>query len=343
MPKLEIIRFRFTSPLHIGNERSDYGKGNMMLQSDAITAAIYFAWNQLGCSDWIPANENDDPGFAISSLFPFTSVKDKPVYFLPRPMLTPREIDGATTNTILRKQLKKIAWVDHDVFKSLLEGKHSLPKKENILGTFQSAQAINDGNIPFVSSHVVPRAAVSRTGEEDTVIFYTERYYFRPGSGLYLMASFGNEESRSRLLTALNLLSDEGVGTDRNVGNGKFTYEIADSIYIPSRADASHGINLGLFCPASSDDLQEMLGDINTGYDFIQRGGWLSEPYNNYRKRSVYMFKPGSVFKLPSSEKTLLPVFGKAVDVKPLETLQPFSHPIWRSGKTIFYPFKLTV
>ena len=348
MPKLEVIRFHFSTPLHISNERSDYGKGTMMVHSDTLTAAIYFAWNRLGHSEWIDDDANNTNGLSVSSLFPFTTINNKFIYFLPRPFVPTVPGNNYEADTILRKQLKKISWIDWKTFQSLTEGKSTAPKAENLLGKFQSVENINPKvtdkiSNKFLVSQVVPRTAISRTGKEDTTIFYIERFYFKPHAGLYMLAGFNNDDERKKLLFAPRLLGEEGIGTDRNIGHGKFTIETGDEFEIPELKDATHGINLGLYCPSDNDELQQMLNDEHTGYDFIQRGGWLSEPYNNWRKRSIYMFKEGSCFKLPPQQKPVdrLLVYGKTHDVKPLEVHPAISHNVWRSGKSIFYPIKI--
>jgi len=69
-----IVRLFFTTPLHIGNERSDYALANFIMHSDAFMAAIFHAWSRLGWDHLIPADAQSSPGFFISSLFPFVKL-----------------------------------------------------------------------------------------------------------------------------------------------------------------------------------------------------------------------------------------------------------------------------
>ncbi|MFT4154569.1 type III-A CRISPR-associated RAMP protein Csm4 [Parafilimonas sp.] len=340
MPELDIIQLNFTTPLHIGNERADYASGHAILHSDAFTAAIFFAWDRLGFPEWIPTAENPDTGFAISSLFPYTTVSGQPVYFLPKPLILIRSLN-VLDDTSLRKKLKKVAWIDRELFTAYTQRKLlSVPVEENIVGNFQASIALKPQGA-FMESNVVPRAAVSRTGEEDTAIFYIERFYFKPHSGLYCLASFANNEIRKRFQAAIRFLGDEGIGTDRNIGNGKFEPKFGDVWPLPETGSFSYGINLGLFCPESSEQLTGMIAGEDAGYDFIKRGGWLSEPYNTWRKKNVYMFKEGSCFKMENCATfNGLPVGGKMWDVRPTETIPVITHPVWRNGRTIFIPVK---
>ena len=119
----DIIRFRFTTPLHIGNERSDYSTGGALLQSDSLYAAICHAWARLGKSDWIPSEETGNASFAISSLVPFVDYSDFASYFLPKPMLLKEAKENEQSiDTNVRKSLKKVQWVDIPVFEALAGG-----------------------------------------------------------------------------------------------------------------------------------------------------------------------------------------------------------------------------
>lgn len=332
---LSIIRFQFSTPLHIGNERSDYGNGSAYLHSDALTAAIFYAWAQLGQVDWIPKKNEESFGFTTSSLFPYTTSEAKHVYFLPKPMLHYKNEEALETN--LRKKLKKIKYVDTSIFQKMLCGE-SIPFAENgVHGIFRSLNTISEN---IIQSQIVPRVTVSRTGMEDTNIFYMERHYFTEGSGLYCLLQYDNEEFEKRVQIAIRYLGEEGIGTDRNVGNGKFIPWFGDDFVINVEDKLGLGVNLGLCCPSSKDELMLMINHKEAGYDCIKRGGWLSEPYNNWRKKNVYMLTEGSVFSMPkSSNPQPFPILGKLVNLQPTEEPAILSHPVWRSGKSLFIPF----
>ena len=76
-----------------------------------------------------------------------------------------------------------------------------------------------------------------------------------------------------------------------------------------------------------------------SSYQLIKRGGWVASPTNIdavlHRKRSVYMFTEGSVFKSDS------PLIGKVTDLQPAlweEHADMIPHPVWRDGRAIFLP-----
>jgi CRISPR type III-A-associated RAMP protein Csm4 len=128
----------------------------------------------------------------------------------------------------------------------------------------------------------------------------------------------------------LSYLADSGIGTDRTVGMGQFSFSF-DTFSIDLPEKTSHSFNLSLFCPENHGQLKELI-DNNSKYDLIKRGGWIGEPYNTFRKKSIYMFREGSVFK--TNDLTA----GKTVDLKPEKTPAKIDHPVYRVGKSLFMP-----
>jgi len=335
----ELIRYRlrFTTPLHIGNERADYASGSPTVHSDAFYAAMFFSAARLGFYELLPS---DNPAkFSISSLFPFVQQDDNILCFFPRPQFFVQKgnesiADGSAS---LRKKIKKAAFVDQTIFESLLTGGDTVPyiREENFRGAFWAAKHIQE--ITFLTSSVVPRASISRDGKEDTRIFYIERHYFSDNAGLFFLCRFENDEVRSKFEATLRFLGEEGIGTDRNVGHGKFEIASIESFRFGIVPNRNLAINLGLYCPSDKQELEEALSGDHYGYDILKRGGWLSEPYNTWRKRSVFMFKEGSCFHTGQQEATF--VLGKTVDLKPTEVQPPITHPVWRCGRTLFLSF----
>ena len=137
-------------------------------------------------------------------------------------------------------------------------------------------------------------------------------------------------------MIAINYVSESGLGTDRAVGNGRFTFE-TDTIELDVPEQTQYSVNLSLFCPNRKVQLEKLFCEI-CGYEFIIRGGWLGEPHNTYRKRSIYMFNEGSVFKkgINGIDST-----GKTVDLRPLNTPRKIENPVYRVGKSLFIPIKV--
>jgi len=367
---LTALKFHFTTPLHIGSRRADYDKSEKMIHSDTLYSAIIWAWSvlEIPIPDLLDENgkPKEDLGFTISSLFPFYQEKKKKeeekekkaIYFFPKPIAT-------LSNTVSRnqKKAKAIQYLDKAAFVETLEGEPflydiELEKEENgSIKSILTAETSNVGNFKlrgsflsndeklpkaaFMEAKVYPRVYVPRYGQEgDTEIYYIERLFFKERSGLYCLAEFDNEKIKQDVIAALRFLGDEGLGTDKHVGNGLFElnhepFTDFDDLDIQS----NHAFSLSLFCPESQAQLNSILSD-NSTFDMMKRGGWITdEGYLGFRKKSVYMFTEGSIFETDAKAK------GKTVDLKPenkyLPSEKPITHPIYRVGRSLFLPIKL--
>ncbi|WP_165155462.1 type III-A CRISPR-associated RAMP protein Csm4 [Parabacteroides sp. ZJ-118] len=329
MSSFTVYKLHFTSPLHIGDNRLDYSVSMKTIQSDTLYAAVTSCLAMLG----IPIPESGDLGCTISSLFPFYQ-KDRQaeaVYFFPKPLKNTLPLDDIR----YAKKIKKVAWLDRNYFERMIQGKALLGDKsviDDLRDEFLASQPIPE---KFIVSEVLPRVTVSRTGEEDAVPFYMDRVYYRDYSGLYFLA----QGDTSLLDKGLELLQHQGLGTDRNVGNGSFIYE-TDTLELECPDSADNVVALSLFIPENKEELAQMIGGENVAYDFVRRGGWITTPPNlTMRKNVIYAFTPASVFH---KEGTVVPFCkGTLVDLNPhVKGLDRVEHPIWRNGKAIFVPIR---
>lgn len=325
MAKFKVYKLHFTTPLHLGDERDDYSISLKTFHSDAMYAALTSCLAKIGKE--IP--EDGDLGFSISSLFPFYQKGDEnAVLFFPK-LLKQKLPDLEDISDA--KKVKKVAWLDLLNFQKLINGESLFDGNQNIESIkdeFLTNEKIDE---KFISSQVSPRVTVSRDHSEDAKPFYMDRIYFKDKSGLFFVA----HGDTSMLEVALNVLQHEGIGTDRNVGNGFFEYNKEEiELEIPQ---SDFVTNLSMFCPESEEQLSQMLNSNDVAYDFMKRGGWITtNPFNTLRKNTIHMFSPASVFKTEkvSSE---ISIKGKIVDLKPEADLG-IDHPIWRNGKSLFIP-----
>lgn len=326
-----IYKLHFTSPVHLGDARDDYGVSLKSIASDTMYAALISCLAKLG--EEIPTD--GDLGCTISSLFPFYQ-KDKEdenaVLFFPKPLK--QTLPPSKKAVEERKKIKKVAWLDASYFTKILRGEQ-LFDEQTIGGNAIQGEFMTDAPIDkdFISSQVSPRVTVSRDFSEDAKPFYMDRVAFKGYSGLFFIA----DGDVSLLEKALNLLQHEGIGTDRNVGNGYFEYS-KDSIEIDMPDAADFAMSLSSFVPESKEQLQAMLDSDNVAYDFQRRGGWITTPPNNtLRKNVIYAFTVASVFKHQCNK---VETFGRVgIDLKP--NLQMVDHSIWRCGRAIFLPIKV--
>ena len=337
MATFKIYKLHFTAPLHISDQHDDLGNSQKVIQSDTLYAALVSCLAKRGES--LP--DDGDQGFTVSSLFPYFQ-KDKdsaPVYFLPIPMQA-KQADLADVTKA--KTVKKVQWIDSSLYPSVLSGKSLFDGTDsyipyiqgNYLTTYELPEDIN-GSKEFVRSEVSQRVTLdSRIGEDDAKPFYVDKIIFRHHAGFYFIA----EGDTALLEKALQVLSMEGIGTDRNVGYGFFEYS-ADTLSIDLPDSANHQLSLSLFIPESSEQLKALMNSERVAYDFVRRGGWVtSYPYTTLRKNAIYGFLPGSVFCKDTN--TVATVIGKIADLKP-EVDLGISHHIWRNGKAIMLPINL--
>lgn len=329
--RLKIYKLHFTAPLHLGDMRDDYSVSLQTIASDTMYAALTSCLAKLGKD--IP--NGGHLGCTISSLFPFYQKEEngEAVLFFPKPLKqTLPKLDDLTK----AKSVKKVSWIDASYFMKALNGEHLFATEtdvNNVKGSFLTSA--KDFDKEFISSEVSPRVTVSRDGQEDAVPFYMDRVYFKGKSGLFFIA----DGDTTLIDKALNLLQHEGIGTDRNVGNGYFEYDTADiEIDIPNNAD--YAISLSTFIPESKEQLESLLSSENVAYDFLRRGGWITTPpHNTIRKNVIHAFCTSSVF---SKEMSGITSMGKIVDLKPELDFEPkVEHPVYRCGKSLFLPIKL--
>ena len=339
MATFKIYKLHFTSPLHIGDQHEEESISHKTISSDTLQAAVMACLAKMGVS--IP--DNGDLGFTLSSTFPYYQQRkdDAPIYFLPMPMQAtlPHLVDVSKA-----KKVKKVQWVDAALYETLLAGDRFFDNTETYIPNIQETYLTQtdilediNGSKEFTKSEVVQRVTIaSRTGQEDAKPYFVDRIVFRDWSGLYFIA-IGDT---TLLDKGLHFLSQEGIGTDRNVGYGFFEYT-TDSLNLPLSTDADHIVSLSLFIPESEEQMQLMLSSEMTAYDFVRRGGWITtHPYNTLRKNAIYGFTPGSVFKRISNDD--VPCLGKIVDLTPQVGDMTPIHKIWRNGKSIMLPIKMT-
>ena len=336
MATFKIYKLHFTSPLHIESRQGDSSVSMTTVCSDTFYAAITSCLAKRG--DQVP--DDGDLGFTVSSLFPYyqKDETDSPVFFLPMPLPLKR---ANLLDVSFAKKLKKIQWVDASIFGEMISGLNGFDTDKHvheIQGAYLTEEELKeaaDGSREFVVSEVSQRVCIkSRTGEEDAKPYFVDKILFRYHSGLYFIV----EGDTSKLEAALQMLSLEGIGTDRNVGYGFFEYSV-DTLSLETPTQANHQINLSLMIPESENQLRQMMDSDLVAYDFVRRGGWITtSPYNTLRKNAIYAFLPGSVFKNVMKDPAA-PV-GKIVNLAPNMGEMTPDHPVWRSGRSIVLPFK---
>lgn len=340
----------FVAALHLYPENADEDTGKQFLEAISLSSAFpfyggeYFFPKPMTKTQTMAGMKEDDPK---------QSKKLKKLSFLGKSYF--EDLLNGGGRGIEEAHIHDGSWVsDHtDLLPEEVKDKAEEKPEENVAETTedlaekQSAESINEieenkcpeqpeekkKEIQLPTSEVGQRVAIPLEPGQDATPFYVDRLFFSDKSGLYFLLDCKDEETLTKVKSALRLLGDMGIGTDRSIGYGQFTVTYEElPLEVPD--DTEYQLNLSLFCP-TMDELQN--GTLNdASYNLLQRGGWVSQADNpkhqTLRKSSVYMFTEGSVFS------TSQELNGKIVDLRP--KYDGFDHPVWRDGTAIFLPIQ---
>lgn len=358
--KFLVARLNMEGPLHISKGGDDFEGSGELIHSDTLKSALYVCALQLFSPDEFDF-ENYWDSFQLSSAFPYY----KEEYFFPKPFVKlPVDIPPIGGEAKKNKILKKLKYLGQGVFEQVLMGENLEVSPEQLLGNkkflSEKYQDAADKPIRILGKDLQQRVYVpkawkaeeqERDGntyliQEDLQTFYVEKLYFHQEAGLYILFQNLSSTFKPQLEALLRLLGDNGIGTDRNFGFGRFGFSSLESLELELPEQASNWTNLSLYCPdgeslQNAEINQEILA--NSAYNLLKRDGWISSPneekHNALRKRSIYMFEEGSVFQFGKKQSPLF--MGKWVNLRPVakqDTNEAVDHAIYRDGQAIFIP-----
>lgn len=338
---ISIVKMRFNRPIHISKGKVDtYESSDNIIRSDTIHAALFVSALQLYGVEEAHIIKDE---VTVSSAFPFTGE----IYWLPRPK------SFQPDNMEHRKYLKKKKFVTIDQFKKIAQG-----------GNVQIEDLLKWKDPEVWKSEITQRVLIDRVNHR-SMPFYLERMFplskyddspgrsynqisfpFHKEMGLYFIMASTNEISWIEYV--IKFLGENGIGLQKNLGNGTFEYEIIKNnsvIYFDSIGDSKYWINLSLFRPTYEDVNSSTFRLDRSYYSLIKRGGWIANPSNtkflSLRKKSLMMFEEGSVFFIEGKSKSNgVVVYGDVLNVRP-DWNDIELHPVWRSGRSIMLPIQI--
>lgn len=327
MAAYTIIKLKDMSPLHMGTGKENYDFSASHLHSDTLSAAL--AAMKVRHDGAVGIKEFLD-SLVISSAFPYIGNH----YFLPRPLGKINVKVSDCDEYISRKKLKSVKFIEQDSWKALTSGEQVTISISQLKNGFLLSQN-TDFNQPYKSS-VYQRVTVPRIDGIDAEPFFFDWTFFEQNAGLYCLTNaVGTKlEEQVRLF---ELLGEYGIGTDKNVGGGKFTVETQPFV-IPDITNANAQMLLSLYIP-KEDEIQSAINLEESRYELCQRGGYMAGSQENdfwhLRKKSIYMIGVGSILKTTDTLE------GKVVDLCPTDYIDNRMHPVYRSGKPFVVPVKL--
>lgn len=325
MPQYTIIKLKNMSPLHMGNGKENYDFSASQLQSDTISAALAAIKIQKDGETDIKEFMNS---FHISSAFPYWNDS----YFMPKPQ---GKISVKVKNEeehLYRKSLKKIKYIELPIWQQLIQGKSIEVEHCQLKGEYLTTP--QTCNMDYVScSQVMQRVTVPRDGSDNAKPFFFEWNFYQPNAGLYCIID-ASDKMLKKITDLFQYLGEIGIGTDKNVGGGKFEVETSHITITPPETYNSIML-LSLYIP-SEEEIKE-LNLQQAKYEIIRRGGYMAgsqiDDFRHLLKKSIYMFNTGSVFPCTNQ------IEGKIVNLQP-DWNDADMHPVYRSGRPMYIPIK---
>lgn len=325
MPDYSIIRLEHMSPMHIGCGRESLEFSLSELSSDSVNAALASMRAREGR---ISDLKNFIGSFLLSSTFPYWDNH----YFLPIMAGERRLAIKGQEEFEHRKTLKKLRYAEYPLWKKLIAAEKCTIEMDQIQeGAYLFADSKTDAVFTSLSKDCVSeRVSVPKDGVSESIPFFFEWKYFDRKAGLYVLTD-ARGPLLEELMSLFTKLGEEGIGTDRGVGGGKFEVSLGEEPLHLDEPEGADGVMILSTLIPTRDDLSH--ADLsNSRYSIVRRFGYMAgssvEEFRHLRRKSIFMFGTGSVF---SSKKHFE---GKVVELTP-DWNSSGMHPVFRSGKPL--------
>lgn len=275
--KYRLYKLEFSAPVHFGSRKLE--SANMSLPADSLFSALCIEAKSLYGVDGIKKLYafSAEQGLIFSDLFPYCGDE----YYLPKPMLkVESELSGSS---VLKKKYKNTKYVSASLYSDYIRG--TLEKEPD-----------------FAEEYIYTKIERNRDLTENTVPYFVDSYSFNKNCGLYFIIGYSSEEQLDFVDGIMHALSYDGIGGRISSGFGKFTsqaFALPDSIAaLVEKAESSEYLITVSTCLPKDDELEEAMR--NARYTLQKRSGFIaSGDYadENVKKRDLYTFAAGSVFK----------------------------------------------
>lgn len=317
-------KLKFNAPLHLGTDSEGQESIETVLHSDTIYNAIIMNWSLLFSEN--PEDLSLKPKFKISSAFPFIG---NTLYF-PLPVGAFDSIMKEETRDI--KKWKRIDYIPESLLKVYLK-RNSKDFSEKDAQFFEEhlkktgkGHFTDKNKLYYGSKTERPRVSIDRlTGtDREGEFFYSSDFYFKNDSGLFFLVNFEDEADKAKFDSALTLLGDNGIGGDRSVGKGCFTFQVEKKDFTLA-SEKDDALLLSLYYP-SLTEIEKGLLD-NSLYTLIERSGHAgSYQVASLRKDKLRMLGEGSLLSKGFRSG------GAAVKVIDMEKSENAVHNVFRNG-----------
>ena len=303
--KYKLFKLQFSTAVH-------FGAGGLTTTSDTLMADTVFSalCTEAAKAGTDPSSFIDavrDGRLRISDALPF--IGDR--FYVPKPLAeitSDKEGDSS-----IKKALKRLPFIPVDCLEEYMNGMLNIIEEADV---FQKC---------FGQEYLVEKAAVE-TGEE-TRPYAVDLYRYYKGSGLYICLGYEKDDDYYLFSDLLEILSYAGIGGKISSGYGRFTaVPIVPSKEFAKRLEGKNWkqyLSLSV-CLPGREELDGVMQDANVR--LCKRSGWVSPGLGTEqlrKRKDIYMFTSGSVFKNPFS--------GCLFDLS-----DGGSHPVLRYGYPMF-------
>ncbi len=356
-----IIKLQFIEPIALSSERDDdYLKDVNFIPSDTLKAALASAFAELS------NNQNEINNFnekiIVSSAFPFINN----LYFFPKPLISIQNFfnfqntQNNNHNELdlkFRKKIKKVKFIEKSILEKIIAGdKLNFNEVINFnnfeLIALNNTESNNNYPQKIYVSETIERVRLGckpyleiSSSEKGDPYYFTRTHFYQSKkikTGLWFIWVSLNPENniKEQFFNALELLKNNGIGADKNIGHGKFEFEKATiQINYPSEytypSKYTHFINLSKFIPTPDEFKNLFLKECK--YNLSLRGGYIAGASDHSKRHWIrkytWMFDEGSILKFNnySPNNNVIGQNTKVLDSP---------HPVYRDGRTIVLPFK---
>lgn len=316
-----IAKLSFASGIHLGSGTGEeYDRSMRLLLSDTISAAL--------CSVWA-AGGNDVERFMRS----YRLSSAMPLYrgrlFLPLPPDKSCVVLAGDSDGKQHKRIKRLQWIEQPLWERLSR-QGSITITADKISACGSAIAQSDADRIYIQRQSLEQKVTVVDGD-DNEPYYFDRIFWGEDIGLGVLYEC-DQSAKADFERAFQLLTDNGFGTRRTVGNGLFSVAFSE---VEIDADESRqGVQLlSLWYPTAEEWNPDAMS--RSCYEVVSRGGYISGSSDVAQrkkiKKSVNMIMSGAVVATRS-------LTGDVVDVSPDGFV---AHPVWRDGRALYLPFKI--
>jgi len=288
------------------------------IPSDTLYSAFFNSYSKLfgyeQTSELIEKFINREPPFLISSTYPYLKLKNKVLYFLPKPPIETTYIEDSQY-LLKRKSIKSAYLVELPLFEKIIKKKITFT---DLVEMIVDKKAVISNNIIFVDNDAISSFLNHENDENKknvgvnkitltshntldrlnlySAIYFSSSVYFQDNAGLYFIVKFLDNNFKTEFFSTMRLLSDDGIGGNRSIGHGVFNFD-ESKITITEPDNASRLITLSMYIPSEKELEIILRNKTQVKYSLTKIGGFIYslKHHGGLRRPQIYLFNEGAI------------------------------------------------